>query len=273
MPEMPEIETLVRKLRKIVLGKRIKQVYVSGLPLRKPIEKQFASILEGRTIRKILRRGKFLVLELEPRAFWIMHLGMSGRVLHHSSSFAGTKHTHAIVRFTDLTELEYRDPRRFGLLSAYEVAQLSLVPEVSSLGRDPMSCGFHDVWLGPLLKSSRQAIKSFLLNQRRIAGIGNIYASEALFHARIHPARYCYTLDYEETRRLIRSIRHVLRNAVRHAGTSFSDFTDTDGNPGENQAYLAVFQREGKGCTRCGTPIKRLLQGNRSSFFCSCCQK
>ena len=119
MPEMPEIETLVRKLRKVLIGKQIAGVRLSGLPLRKPIGDTFISKLCGRTIRKIVRRGKYLILELEPRAFWLMHLGMSGRVLYHIPAGEVANHTHAIVKFSDSTELQYRDHRRFGLLAVY----------------------------------------------------------------------------------------------------------------------------------------------------------
>jgi formamidopyrimidine-DNA glycosylase len=272
MPEMPEIETLARKLRDALIGKQIAQVRLSGLPLRKPIACTFAAKIRGRTIRKISRRGKYLILELEPRAFWLMHLGMSGRVLYHAPTGETANHTHAIIKFSDSTELEYRDHRRFGLLAAYEVSHIKNIPEISALGIDPLSPRFNRDWLFPLLRKSRQEIKSFLLDQRQIAGLGNIYACEALFLAQINPARRCCTLTMGETGRLVHSIRKVLRLAIRHRGTSFSDFMDSDGNPGENQNNLKVFQREGKDCVRCGAPIHRIKQGNRSSFVCYRCQ-
>lgn len=273
MPEMPEIEILARKLREAIIGKCIAEVQLSGLPLRKPIADSLVTELRGRTIRRILRRGKYLVAELEPQAFWLVHLGMSGRVLYHSQLSSGIKHTHAIVRFSDSTELEYRDHRRFGLLAVYEVPKLSQIPEINLLGKDPLSPGFDGKWLWPLLQKSRQEAKSFLLDQRRIAGLGNIYACEALFHARIHPARRCFTLSCKEAARLVRAIQGVLRSAILRRGTSFSDFVDLDGAPGENQDYLSVFQREGKSCVRCTTLIRRMHQGNRSTYFCPHCQE
>jgi formamidopyrimidine-DNA glycosylase len=272
MPEMPEVETLVRRLRGKLVGKRIARVSLSGLPLRKPIDASFAGTLRGRTVRKILRRGKYLIVELEPRAFWLIHLGMSGRILYHAGPAAGTKHTHARIRFSDSTELEYRDPRRFGLMAAYGVSRLSQIPEIRLLGKDPLTAGFNGKWLESQLRESRQEIKSFLLNQRKMAGLGNIYVCESLFMAQIHPRRRCHTLAEEETARLADAIRKVLQISIRHHGTSFSDFVDSDGNPGEYQNCLTVFQREGKECIRCGMPIKRMLQGNRSSFYCSNCQ-
>jgi formamidopyrimidine-DNA glycosylase len=273
MPEMPEVETIARKLRHSIVGKTVADVHLSGYPLRKPIPASFAECLKGRKIIRILRRGKYLIAELEPKAFWLLHLGMSGRILFHSPPCAGTKHTHAIIRFADSTELEYRDQRRFGLLAAYEVKQLRQVPEIGHLGPDPLSPRFDEKWLGPLLRKSQQEIKSFLLDQHRVAGLGNIYVCEALFLARIHPSRRCFTIASEETSLLIKAIRKVLRVAVRHNGTSFSDFMDSDGVQGENQRYLMVFQREGKKCMRCGAPIRRMRQATRSSFFCSFCQE
>jgi formamidopyrimidine-DNA glycosylase len=272
MPEMPEVETLARTLRKTVVGKRVAEVRLSGLPLRKPISETFASMLQGRTIHKISRRGKYLLAEMNPKAYWLIHLGMSGRVLCHLQGNAATEHTHAIIRFSDSTELEYRDPRRFGLLAAYEVRRPGLIPEIRSLGMDPLCAGFNSKWLRPLLRKSKQDIKSFLLDQRKIAGLGNIYACESLFLAQIHPARRCFTLSPEETAHLIRAVRKVLAAAIRHNGTSFSDFMDSNGKPGNNQDYLKVFQREGDECCRCRMPIQRMRQGNRSSFYCAHCQ-
>jgi formamidopyrimidine-DNA glycosylase len=272
MPEMPEIETIARQLRKTIIGKRIAEVRLSGLPLRKPISKTFPAELCGRTIRKIMRRGKYLVVELEPKAFWLIHLGMSGRILYHSTASAASRHTHAIFQFSDTTELEYRDPRRFGLMAAYEVLQPGRVQELRFLGKDPLGSGFNPGWLSTLLQKSQQEIKSFLLDQRKIAGLGNIYACESLFLAQIHPARRCFTLNPEDASRLVVAIRKVLRAAVKNNGTSFSDFRDSDGKRGSNQSFLRVFQREGEECVRCSALVRRMRQGNRSSFYCSNCQ-
>lgn len=276
---MPEVETLAKQLRKVLMDKRIAEVRLSGLPLRRPIDSEFVSRLRGRTIRKILRRGKYIVVELEPKAFWLIHLGMSGRILYRGQKGTNCRdtplmrrHTHAVFRFSDLSELEYRDHRRFGLLAAYEVLRISQVPEIRCLGKDPLSSGFCGKWLWTQLQKSRTEIKSFLLDQRKVAGLGNIYVCESLFHSRISPTRRCFSLTPDEAEHLAGAIRRVLRTAIRHNGTSFSDFTDSDGKPGENQNHLAVFDREGVKCVRCDTRIRRIRQGNRSSFYCSCCQ-
>lgn len=272
MPEMPEVETLARRLRRTVLGKCIADVRLSGLSLRKPVADDFAARLRGKTIQKVLRRGKYLIVEMHPKSYWLIHLGMSGRVLYHGGKSARTRHTHAVVRFTDATELEYRDHRRFGLLAAYDVRRAGLIPEIRALGVDPLHSAFSENYLRPLLQGSRQEIKSFLLDQKRIAGLGNIYVCEALFLAGIHPSRRCCDITPAETARLVRAVRRVLRSGIRHNGTTFSDFVDPDGNLGENQKFLKVFQREGEKCRRCRGRILRMRQGNRSSFYCSCCQ-
>jgi formamidopyrimidine-DNA glycosylase len=273
MPEMPEVETLARMLRKTLIGKQVAGVCLSGQPLRRPIDRNFAAHIQGRTIRKIVRRGKYLVAKLEPQAFWLMHLGMSGTVLYHSPAVPPARHTHAIITFSDASELQYRDHRRFGMLAAYEVARLDQIPELMGLGVDPLSPRFDADWLSARLRNSRREIKSFLLDQRRIAGLGNIYACEALCFARIHPARRCFRITSEETAHLVGAIRKVLRLAIRNRGTSFSDFMDSNGKPGGNQGNLRVFQREGEKCFRCPARIQRIRQGNRSSYFCSGCQK
>jgi len=273
MPEMPEVETIARKLRRAIVGKTVATVWLSGLPLRRPVSKDFATSLVGKTIRRVHRRGKYLVAELEPRAYWVIHLGMSGRIFYFAYGSDVPKHTHARICFVDSSELQYRDHRRFGLLVLHRVGRMSMIPELKTIGRDPLSPGLNAAWLQSLLSVCRQEVKAFLLDQRKIAGLGNIYVCEALFRARIHPKRRCNTLAMEETAALVRAIRKTIRLAVKRRGTSFSDFMDSDGELGDNQYFLKVFQMDGKRCRRCRTVIQRLRQGNRSSFFCPCCQR
>jgi formamidopyrimidine-DNA glycosylase len=272
MPEMPEVETIARQLRKTIIGKRMAEVKLSGLPLRRPIAKSFPGMVCGRSIISIHRRGKYLLVELAPKAFLLIHLGMSGRILYLERSSEGIKHVHAVFRFFDSTILEYRDPRRFGLLSAYEVSEIEQIPELLCLGMDPLDRRFTGKRLASYLCKSRKAIKDFLLDQSIIAGLGNIYVCEALFEARIHPMRRCNTVTLEEAYCMAAAIQKVLRIAIKNNGTSFSDFLGADGKRGGNQRFLTVFQKEGVACNRCKTPIQRIRQGNRSSFFCPECQ-
>jgi formamidopyrimidine-DNA glycosylase len=272
MPELPEVETIARQLRGTVLGRKVASVTLSGKPLRKPIAPMFAETIQGREIKKILRQGKYLIAVLKPRAFILIHLGMSGRILFHPSEFERSTHTHAVFRLSDDSILEYRDTRRFGMLAVYDVPAVENIPEIALLGKDPLLPGFNGRWLADRLKKSRRSIKSFLLDQRVIAGLGNIYACESLYRAGIHPVRRCCTLSADESVNLVEAVKFVLRGAIQHKGTSFSDFIDSDGNKGTNQRYLTVFQREGRPCPRCGTLIKRKVQEGRSSFFCPDCQ-
>ena len=273
MPEMPEVETIVRRLRARIVGRRIVRAGVSGFPLRRPLDGNIAERLCGHTVRRISRRGKYIVAELEPKAFWVIHLGMSGRILYHPEPHEVSRHTHVSVQFSDGSELEYRDPRRFGFVCLYESPQMSRIPGIAALGKDPLDRGFDGAWLAALLEKSRQEIKPFLLDQRKVSGLGNIYVCESLFRAGLHPRRRCFTITREEARGLADAIRDVVRAAIRCRGTSFSDFVDSDGMAGGYQKRLRVFQREGKSCFRCGNTIRRLNQGNRSSYYCPVCQK
>jgi formamidopyrimidine-DNA glycosylase len=272
MPELPEVETIVRKLRGLIVGKQIADVELSGIALRRPIPETLPGELRGRTVSRLLRRGKYMVAELEPRSFLVVHLGMSGRLFYDGAAMAREKHTHAVVRFADASELRYRDPRRFGLLAFYGVARMGEIPELRALGLEPLSARLTGEWLHAALRRSRQEIKSFLLDQRRLAGLGNIYVCEALYRAGIHPARRCHRVARDEAARLAVAVRDVIRAAIRNRGTTFSDFMDSDGEAGENQRFLRVFQREGEHCRRCRSVVERLVQGNRSSFFCPVCQ-
>jgi formamidopyrimidine-DNA glycosylase len=272
MPELPEVETIARTLRRVIVGKRIASVRLSGLPLRRPLAGTLEASLRGRTVRRVLRRGQYLAVELEPRAYLVVHLGMSGRLFYEPCGSAPEIHTHAIVGFSDSSELRYRDPRRFGLISFHACRRLGDIPELRALGIDPLGSRLTAEWLAGRLEHTRREVKSFLLDQRLLAGLGNIYVCEALFRAGIHPARRCHTLARSDAVRLAAAVRAVLRAAVRNRGTTFSDFMDSNGEAGDNQRFLRVFQREGERCLRCRRPIERLRQANRSSFFCPRCQ-
>ncbi|MBM3790387.1 MAG: bifunctional DNA-formamidopyrimidine glycosylase/DNA-(apurinic or apyrimidinic site) lyase, partial [Acidobacteria bacterium] len=224
MPELPEVETIARQLRRCLQGKVIAEVQLSGLALRRPVSPRLPAVLPGRSIRRVLRRGKYLLLELQPRSCWLIHLGMSGRILYNPPPGAVPPHTHLVVRFTDDSRLHYRDQRRFGLLELHESACPGQVPAIRALGPDPLSARFTAHRLQPALQKCRRTIKSFLLDQRRVAGLGNIYACEAMHRARLHPERRCDSLTPEECSRLVRAAREAVRSAVRHRGTSFSDF-------------------------------------------------
>ncbi|NMP22841.1 bifunctional DNA-formamidopyrimidine glycosylase/DNA-(apurinic or apyrimidinic site) lyase [Sulfobacillus harzensis] len=272
MPELPEVETIRSYLDSVLAGKAIMSVpHLDDRMVKRSLKNgaEIRAALVGQTFGSVRRRGKFLLLGLasSPDALMI-HLGMSGRLVTESLDAPYRPHTHLVVRYSG-GELRLSDPRRFGRIAWVESGGLW----GPHLGMEPLSSAFSSKTLGEILKGRKVAIKSALLNQNLVAGLGNIYADEALFYAGIHPQRPAGSLDVDELKRLVRGIRAVLRRSIEHRGTSFSDYVDALGHPGENQGYLKVYGREGKACRRCGTPIQRQVVGGRSSHYCPHCQR
>lgn len=275
MPELPEVETVARGLRARLPGRLVLRVETSGFKLRAPIPHLgLVRACEGARVVAVRRLGKYLVIDFSRGDALLAHLGMSG---HFAFAAAGTPrepHTHAVLFLDGDEELRYVDARRFGVLAVYPASELERSAELRDLGPDPLSPSFTARYLGECAKEScGVAVKSFLLDQRRIAGLGNIYVSEALFVARISPRRRANGLGPRRIVALHQAIREVLAAAVERRGTTFRDYVDADGVGGDNQHHLAVYGREGEPCRGCATPIRRLVQGARSSFFCPRCQR
>lgn len=263
-----------RHLARRVPGRVVASVWTSGLALRKPLARGFRGSFAGGRFTAVRRIGKFLYLDWEAAdgrgdRSLLAHLGMTGRFL-----LAGTRpaarppHTHVEWRFEDGSALLFCDARRFGLLEW--VARDTRPPNV---GADPTEGTITGAWLAGELAKSRAPIKAFLMDQRRIAGLGNIYASEALFRAGVSPRRRSRSLSREEADRLAEAIHVVLGKAVRSRGTTFSDFRDLDDRPGEYATELLVYGREGEPCKRCGSKVRRIVQSGRSTFYCGTCQR
>ena len=278
MPELPEVETVRRALARHVTGRTVRSVWLSGLKLRKPVPPRLARNLRGRTVRGVRRHGKFLLVDLDDGARVVAHLGMTGHFTFHAKDPGPPSrlapHTHALLRFEDGAALTYEDPRRFGMLDWAPAG----VPDAEAIGAtgagvDPLAEHIDGDRLRRVFAGCRGPIKHLLLDQKRIAGIGNIYASEALFRAGIAPRRRVHTLRPDERERLAREIHAVIDHAVEHRGTTFSDFRDLDDRPGTYGTSLLVYDREGEPCTRCGTPIKRFVQTGRSTYWCPTCQR
>lgn len=270
MPELPEVETIRSYLGGLLPGRRIDAVawIDPRMVKRSPVDAAaMAALMAGRTVASVDRRGKFLFLRMDTDDALLLHLGMSGRLVAEPESAPIPLHTHLILRFGDM-EVRLTDPRRFGRLAWVPKGGQ---PDVQ-LGAEPLSRQFGTKTLQEAFRGRRVAVKSALLNQQLIAGLGNIYADEALFRAGIHPERSAGSLAVDEMRRLARAVKHVLRQSLEHRGTSFSDYVDALGHPGENQAYLQVYGREGKPCRRCRQRIQRVVIGGRSSHFCPRCQ-
>lgn len=270
MPELPEVETVRRSLEGLVVGQTILTVEVREPRLRKPVAPDFAVTLIGRTIQQIQRRGKYLHFCLDDGRVWVVHLGMTGELLVADRTVVAVPHDHVFIVFTSDRSLRYNDPRRFGLMA---VGSADEVAVWTALGVEPLSAAFSAAYLWAAARATRRTIKDVLMDQHVIAGIGNIYASELLFRAGVRPACPAVTLSRQRAERIVKATKTVLREAIRHRGSSISDYLDGEGRPGEFQQRFRVYDREGKPCLVCAKPIRRETRGGRSAFFCPHCQR
>jgi formamidopyrimidine-DNA glycosylase len=267
MPELPEVESVARSLRPAVVGAKIRAVGASGKKLRRRVDlAKLRSACVGATVLAVERIGKYLLLRLSSRVTVLIHLGMSGNLLLAQKGTHRPPHTHVVFDLGDI-ELRYVDPRRFGLVRPFVDGES--VAELGVLGVDPLTAEFTDAYLAAALARSGRDLKALLMDQGCIAGLGNIYVCEALFLAKLSPRRRTRRVAAAPLRA---SILKVLKRAIANRGTSFSDYVDANGQPGENEAALQVYGREGEACHRCGTRIRRIVQGGRSTFFCPTCQ-
>lgn len=271
MPELPEVETIARDLDPRLAGTRIIDVRITHPDVLAGSPERFAAALTGLHIVGVSRRGKNVVIRLEDDGRLVVNLGMTGRLVTDDAPRAGEL-SHIAVRFLlhDGRELLYDDTRRFGLLRHHDPA--SWRQRDAELGLEPLGEALTGETLGALLKSTRTPVRNFLLDQRKVAGVGNIYALEALFLAGIRPTRRGRRVTYAEAARLRDALRDVLTRAIRHRGTTFSDYRDGSGEAGGFAPLLNVYGREGEPCPRCGTAIRRRVLTNRSAFYCPACQ-
>ncbi len=281
MPELPEVETVARGLRRTIVGRRILSVRLGKTDF---IDDPAAleQHLPGRQIEAVERYGKFMLLRLSPvngaglsspngdaaSAALLVHLGMTGQIAPNPAAQPCEKHTHACFLLDDTRELRYTDARRFGRL-AYLSAE-PLAQELRAFGADPLEVGVEK-FVGQT-RTRRARIKALLLDQSFLRGVGNIYADESLWRAKIHPARLGNTLKRDQAARLHRMLQEILEKAIEMRGSSISDFLDAEGQPGEYQRHHRAYGREGKRCYRCGALIRRAIVAGRSSYFCPKCQ-
>lgn len=273
MPELPEVETLRRMLRPQLQGKYVESVSVREKRLRWPVADELADGLTGCRILDIGRRGKYLLIETDGGTL-IVHLGMSGTLLLSAGApppHPG-KHDHFICRFRGDLCMTYNDPRRFGSLHWVETEPLQH-PLLRSLGCEPLQDDFSDAYLSQQCAGRSTAVKTLLMNARIVVGIGNIYACEALFQARIRPHRLGSALEEDQVKRLRQSVCSVLRRAIEAGGTTIRDFKDVEGKPGYFAQELQVYGREGLPCHRCGAEIVNEPLGGRATCFCPDCQQ
>jgi formamidopyrimidine-DNA glycosylase len=271
MPELPEVETVARGLQASLVGRTIAGVEVrwprSVIP---PDPTAFARRLMGQTVTSVGRRGKWLVIALSDGDTLLVHLRMTGQLVLEAGEGPDDQHVRVLFLLEDGGRLRFSDMRKFGRLWLVDDPAAAL----GALGPEPLGDGFTAARLGEMLARRRGRIKSLLLDQRFLAGLGNIYADEALWQACIHPLRQADSLSPAEVRRLHRAIRSVLRAAISSGGTTLPDRTyrQTDGRSGEFASRLAVYGQEGQSCPRCGTPIERVMVNQRGTHFCPRCQ-
>lgn len=283
MPELPEVETVANGVHARVAGQRIARVWTSGKPQTfKAPEPEIAEALTGSTIESVRRVGKTIVMTVrrksKPTEF-LIHLGMTGRLLVSRSDEPIPPHTHAILTLADGREVRFIDPRRFGRLSIHKPGTLAVASETrdgvpqgyTGPGREPLTINLDD--FVALFRNRKTPIKAALLNQSLLHGVGNIYADESLFRAGIRPRRQAGRLSRDELTRLRKSLIEILRHAIKLGGSSVSDYVDADGVRGFFQLQHKVYMRGGEPCLVCGTPIKRITLAGRGTHFCPDCQR
>ena len=295
MPELPEVETVARDLQRWVAGATISDTEVRWeRTIRHPQPgERFAAELRGATIGRVGRRAKSVLLHLVDGRVMTVALRMTGALIVAPAGAPDDRYARVVFRLADGRELRYRDVRKFGRIGLWErggiprrgarrsgrrrVAETQPPYRVGDVfarhGPEPLAHSFSAARLTDRLKGRSARLKTLLLDQTFIAGVGNIYADEALWRARLHPLRAADTLTAEEVRRLHRAVRAVLRQGIANRGSSFADYVGADGEPGDNAERLAVYQRTGQPCPRCGRPISRIVVGQRSTHFCPHCQR
>jgi formamidopyrimidine-DNA glycosylase len=273
MPELPEVETVVRGLAARMAGRRIARLELHRGDLRSALPAGLAAKVEGRRIERVIRRAKYILIHLADGGVMLLHLGMSGRlvVMDPGASPPRGRHDHVTFILDDRTVIRFNDPRRFGTLDYTRSDALGRHPLLAHLGPEPLDDGFDGPTLAGLLADKRTPIKAALLDQRVVAGLGNIYVCESLFQAGISPRRLASTVTGTRAARLALAIRDVLRRAIEAGGSSIRDYVQVSGELGYFQHHWAVYGRAGEACPGCDCTktIKRIVQNNRSTFYCA----
>ncbi|MGH8215717.1 MAG: bifunctional DNA-formamidopyrimidine glycosylase/DNA-(apurinic or apyrimidinic site) lyase [Rhodanobacteraceae bacterium] len=270
MPELPEVETTKRGIEPFVTGRVVERVLLRRKDLRWPIPRALTSKLPGQRIDAVERRAKYLLLHTQAGSA-LLHLGMSGSLRLTDPALPPRPHDHYDMELDSGRALRFNDPRRFGCLLWQKPGEVH--PLLRGLGPEPLGDAFDGDWLWSASRGRSAAVKSFLMDQRVVVGVGNIYASEALFAARVHPKRAAGSVSRTRYARIAAEIRHVLSYAITRGGTTLRDFLAPDGTPGYFEQELAVYGRGGEPCRVCGTPIRAEVIGQRMSYWCSRCQR
>ncbi len=283
MPELPEVETVRRGLVPVMEGARIARVEVNRPDLRWPFPPRMADRLNGQTVLALRRRSKYILADLGSGETLLIHLGMSGRILVSGDPLghfvhdhpAPEKHDHVVFHLENGARITFNDPRRFGAMDLFATRDADRHPLLQKLGPEPLGNAFHEAHLVAAFRGRKTPVKSALLDQRIVAGLGNIYVCEALFRARISPKRRAGAISPERVGALVVAIRAVLTDAIAAGGSSLRDYRQADGELGYFQHSFDVYGREGDSCRTpgCARPVRRIVQSGRSTFYCARCQR
>ena len=274
MPELPEVETIRASLAPGLAGRTFRRVRIDDPRLTRPEPPEVvAAELEGERVADVRRRGKYLIVAFESGRHLLVHLRMTGNVLHPApDGYQDDPHVRAVVNLDDGSDVIYRDVRRFGTWDLLEPGDLEAYFAARRLGGEPLERGFTTKSLAAALAGRRAPVKAALLDQRAVAGVGNIYADEALWYARIHPLTPAGHLDELEVAALRDGVRKALRLGIKRQGATLRDYRRADGGEGAMQNEFRVYGREGEPCERCGTPIAKTRAGGRGTWYCPACQ-
>jgi formamidopyrimidine-DNA glycosylase len=271
MPELPEVETVRRGLALKISGRRIVRAELRRLDLRRPFPPALAERLDGAQIGALGRRGKYILIELDADGVLLLHLGMSGRVTVGNAGLPAAPHDHMVLTLDDDTVIRFNDPRRFGLIDYVRRGEAARHPLLARLGPEPLEANFDGAYLASKLAGKLTPIKAALLDQRIVAGLGNIYVCEALYRAGLSPKRLAASIGRRRADRLAAAIKSVLTEAIAAGGSSVRDYVQADGELGYFQHHWAVYGREGEPCPgcNCAEGVRRIVQSGRSTFYCA----
>jgi formamidopyrimidine-DNA glycosylase len=271
MPELPEVETVRRGLALKISGRRIVRAELRRPDLRRPFPPALAERLHGAQIGALGRRGKYILIELDADGVLLLHLGMSGRVTVGDAALPAAPHDHVVLTLDDETVIRFNDPRRFGLIDYVRRGEAARHPLLASLGPEPLESSFNGAYLTSKLAGKLTPIKAALLDQRIVAGLGNIYVCEALYRAGLSPRRLATSIGRRRADRLATAIKSVLTEAIAAGGSSVRDYVQADGKLGYFQHHWAVYGREGEPCPGCDCAegVRRIVQSRRSTFYCA----
>ena len=272
MPELPEVETVRRRLAPVLEGRTLARVQIADSRLTRPLDPlEVAGELEGERVALVDRRGKYLIVRFESGRALLVHLRMTGSFLHSADGLGDDAHRRAVVRLDDGSDVAYRDVRRFGTWLLLEPDEVEAYVD-ARVGREPLADAYKTKHLAEKLHRRRAPIKAAILDQRTVAGVGNIYADEALWRARIHPLTPAEALGPDEVKALYRGIRDALRAGIRRQGSTLRDYRLPNGEEGGAQHEFKVYGRGGEPCNRCGTPIDKTRVAGRGTWYCPSCQ-